>query len=170
MDRFGGYLEVDGEDVKWQRRLPLSDNLRTALQEWIEVRALDAGHSKSDVVFSSRRGGAMTDENLLVLVRKHLISAAEAAGQPPPARLGPQIIRNTRLVFWLHDRVPVEEVVKRAGLKNSKGLYHLIDYLPDDVRSQIRNQRDDVPSVDLPKPSLRGVYVKQPSLFADELQ
>lgn len=166
----GGFLEVEGENVKWPRKLPLSDNLRMALHAWIVARALDAGHSKSNVVFSSRRGGAMTDENLLVLVRKHLITAAEAAGQPPPARLGPQIIRNTRLVFWLNDRVPVEDVVKRAGLKNSKGLYHLLEYLPEDVRVQIRNQRDDAPREDLPKPSLPGIYVKQPSLFADEFQ
>ncbi len=90
--------------------------------------------------------------------------------QPKAARLGPQIIRNTRLVFWLNDRVPVEDVVKRAGLKNSKGLYHLFEYLPEEVRAQIRNQRDDAPPGDLPKPSLPGIYVKQPSLFADEFQ
>ena len=164
----GGYLEVDGEDVNWPRKLPLQGKLLSALHEWVSVRARTVGHCKGDVLFSSRRGGAMTDENLLVLVRKHLIAAAAAAGQPPPPRLGPQIIRNSRLVFWLHDGVPVPEVVKRAGLKNAKSLFHLVGHLPEEIRAQIRNDRDDASPLDLPKPSVPGVFVKQRTLFADE--
>ena len=42
-----------------------------------------------------------------------------------PGRIGPQVLRNTAIVLWLNDGVPEKEVVRRVGLKNSKGLHHL---------------------------------------------
>ena len=59
--------------------------------------------------------------------------------------MGPQIVRNTRLCIWLNNGEDVGQVVKRAGLKNAKGLLHLINACSVDVQQKLRpaNKRDD---------------------------
>ena len=59
--------------------------------------------------------------------------------------MGPQILRNTRLVFWLNEGVPAAEVALRAGLKNIKGLYHLREHVNLDLRATLAHGRDDEP-------------------------
>ena len=90
----------------------------------------------------------MTDENLLVLVRAHLLAASRAAGQKDPVRAGPQIVRNTRLVQWMWSGMPQPDVALRAGLKNVRGLLHLRQHLPDGPRLELAREasrKDDEP-------------------------
>lgn len=43
----------------------------------------------------------------------------------PPVRMGPQIVRNTRLIRWLNEGRPPAEVAVWAGLKDVKSFRHL---------------------------------------------
>lgn len=138
-----GWLVVDGPEVKHRRKFLLPSHVSDALAHWVDVRAKSGAHGKTTSLFSSRRGGAMTDENLLALVRSHILAAAAALMLQPPPRLGPQIVRNSRLVMWLNNGIPAGEVAVRAGLKNIKGLYHLREHLLPEIRLTVRNQRDE---------------------------
>lgn len=141
----GGWLLIDGEHVNHPRRMKLPAIVHQALQEWMSIRETTHGHAKTPILFSSRSGGQMSDENLLILVRGHILAAANACGHPPPARLGPQVVRNTRLVIWLNSGVPSTEAAIWAGLKNVKGFYHLRNHLLSEVRLTVRSERDDAP-------------------------
>lgn len=79
----------------------------------------------------------MSMHALLYLVTKTIRTACQSSNLPPPARLGPQVVRNTVLVRWLNSDFTVEQVVKAAGLKNAKGLYHLRDLVHHEVRIAI---------------------------------
>lgn len=139
------WLVVAGPEVNHPRRFQLPFNVQRALEEWVELRSTATGYATTTTLFSTRRGSAMTDENLLSLVRSHILAAASACQMSLPPRLGPQVVRNTRLVMWLNSGVSSEQVAVRAGLKNIKGLYHLRDHLLPDVRITVRNERDDEP-------------------------
>ncbi|MNY45887.1 hypothetical protein D3C86_1810240 [compost metagenome] len=56
---------------------------------------------------------------------------------PTPARLGPQIVRNTAIVRWLNAGMALNDVIERAGLKNVNGLLHLRDFVSEDARATL---------------------------------
>lgn len=141
----GAWLKIASDNPNATRQMELPVHARDAVVSWIKVRATSSKHSSTTALFSAQTGKAMTDENLLVLVRQHLLAACATSGEPPPARLGPQIIRNSRLVRWLIEGVPRSVVVLRAGLKNEKGLGHLLCHLPDGPL--IRHGWDAVPGI-----------------------
>lgn len=127
----GAWLKIESDNSNATRQMEVPAHVQDAMSVWLKLRATRPKHASSQALFSAQTGNAMTDENLLVLVRTHLLAACSASGEPPPARLGPQIVRNTRLVRWLLEGVPRSVVALRAGLKNEKGLGHLLGHLPD---------------------------------------
>ena len=145
-------LQLDGPGKNQRRRVTLPSIAVAALEDWLATRHRVSAKPEVQTLFCTNRAatrkdgkpaGQMTSVTLLLLVRDLLISAATAAGQPPPARLGPQILRNTRLVMWLNEGVPASQVAVWAGLKNVKGLYHLREHLNPEVRLTVKNVRDD---------------------------
>lgn len=146
-------LQLDGPGKNQRRRIVLPEVVVVALEAWLAVRhevcadptvrALFCTKVSSVRKSSSKPVGEMTSVTLLLLVRELLLAAAERAGQAPPARLGPQILRNTRLAMWLNEGVPASQVAVWAGLKNVKGLYHLREHLNPEVRITVKNIRDD---------------------------
>lgn len=139
-------LQLDGPGPNQRRRLLVPAVVAEALARWLTLRTIQAKTQQgSPLLFCSTRSVAMSPDNLLSLVKALLIDAAARAEQPLPARMGPQIVRNTRLVMWLNEGVPADQVVIRAGLKNTKGLYHLRDHTNPEVRIDLRNDRDDAP-------------------------
>jgi site-specific recombinase XerD len=142
----GAWLQIAGATDHAKRQIEVPEHVRVALDAWVQVRATSAKYSSSNALFSAQSGKAMTDETLLLIVRAHLLAACTIAGEPAPQRLGPQIIRNTRIVKWLMDGVPRSVVVLRAGLKNEQGLYHLQMHVVDGPRVRL--------SADLPRGQL----------------
>lgn len=147
-----------------QRSLPLDSTTAKALTDWIVLRqqlpvvlkhgkkiladrSNEALRAEGQRLFVARTSMHLSMISLLNLVRSHIEQACRHASVDPPARMGPQIIRNTRIVRWLAAGMDVEEVVRRAGLKNAKGLLHIIHACPDSVRSEIlpSQRRDDEP-------------------------
>lgn len=140
----GAWLKIEGHTDNAKRQLEIPQFVRAALDAWLQVRAASPKYCASQALFSAQSGKAMTDETLLQIVRGHLLDACTAAGEPPPQRLGPQIIRNTRIVKWLMDGVPRPVVVLRAGLKDEHGLTHLIDHVTKNDGPRVR-LNDDSP-------------------------
>lgn len=146
-------LQLDGPGRNQRRRIVMPEAAVKAVEAWLAVRHEVCSDPSVQTLFctkastarkpSSKPAGEMTSVTLLLLVRELLLAAAEKAGQPPPARLGPQILRNTRLVMWLNDGVPANQVAVWAGLKNVKGLYHLREHLNPEIRISVKSVRDD---------------------------
>ena len=144
----GASIRITSGGVNQLRTMVVSDEVRSAVASWLQVRATAGKHAMTPALFSSQTGKPMTDENLLVLVRAHLLAASRAAGQGDPVRAGPQIVRNTRLVQWMLSGMPQPEVALRAGLKNVRGLLHLRQHLPDGPRLELArasSRKDDEP-------------------------
>lgn len=136
-------LQLDGAGPNQRRKLQTPPDLADALARWCAARSIYRGGEGHKILFCSSHGRQMTSENLLALCRQVLLRASESLGVPPPPRLGPQIIRNTRLVMWINDGVAPAEVVLRAGLKNIKGLTHLLEAVHESLRPALKAERDD---------------------------
>jgi len=137
-------LQIDGPGPKQRRRMVVSNRLATAIEMWLLVRNEVAKSPNTKTLFCTGKGsGVMSADMLLLLAKDLILRAAALASQPAPIRLGPQLIRNTRLVMWLNEGTPSAEVAMRAGLKNTKGLHHLRELLNPEIRSRLRDPRDD---------------------------
>ena len=145
-----------------ERVLPLDDKSTDAIHSWKNVRRnlkvvkrtndllqQDFGnvelHALSDTLFVTEKKMEMGMVTLLTLVRSHIEKSCTSAGLPFPNRMGPQIVRNSRIVRWLNAGIEIPLVVKLAGLKNAKGLLHLRNSCSAEVIDQIRpaRRRDD---------------------------
>ena len=142
-------LQLDGPGPNQRRRMVLPANVGRAIEAWMLVRGQVASGPDVPALFCTGQGakngakGEMTSVMLFYVVGEAIKLAADMAKQDPPVRLGPQIVRNTRLVMWLNDCVPASQVAIWAGLKNVKGLYHLREHLNPEVRITVKNVRDD---------------------------
>ena len=144
----GASIRITSGGVNQLRTMVVSAEVRSAIKSWLQVKATAGKHALAPALFSSQTGKPMTDENLLVLVRAHLLAASRAAGQKDPVLAGPQIVRNTRLVQWMWSGMPQPDVALRAGLKNVRGLLHLRQHLPDGPRLELAREasrKDDEP-------------------------
>lgn len=124
------------------------------LQQAIEdLRTEGSTYTRQDrhpctTLFISKKQLLLTMGTLRHITEQFLRRACQQCGQEPPARLGPQTIRNTVLVHWLSQGLDPAVVATMAGLKNPKGLYHLRAHVSQDVRSllSLHNHRDDEPT------------------------
>lgn len=145
-------LQLDGPGPNQRRRMVLPVNVASALAAWLAVRDQVASAEDVPALFCTSLGakggmkGEMTSITLLKVVTDAITKASVLANLPPPVRLGPQIVRNTRLVMWLNECVPSSQVAVWAGLKNIKGLYHLREHLNPEVRLTVKSVRDDEPA------------------------
>ena len=125
------FLQVDGPRQAQKRKLPLPDECSGALQAWLSARGQHKPSSASPALLCAMTGEALSTSALFHLVSKVVLAANDALAKKGdlqtwmPERVGPQVLRNTAIVHWLNDGVPEKEVVRRVGLKNSKGLHHL---------------------------------------------
>ena len=126
-------LLVAGERDMQTRTLPVSPQLHHALQAWLQARAGYHAMQGQSALFCTRKAPQLTSHTLLHLVTKTLRQAALAAKLPEPARMGPQVLRNTVLVQWLESGCSVSEVLARSGMKNPNALQHLRAYFNNDM-------------------------------------
>ena len=121
-------IHIEGERDKQTRTLPVSAKLHAALGHWLQQRASYHAMQGQTALFCTRKAPQLSNHTLLHLVTKTLRQAAEASKQAEPARMGPQVIRNTVLVQWLDAGCSIEEVLARSGMKNPNALQHLRAY------------------------------------------
>ena len=124
-------LHVDGPRLAQKRILPLPDECSGALRAWLSARGQHKPSCASPALLCAMTGEALSTSALFHLVSKVVLAANDALAKKGgvqtwmPEREGPQVLRNTAIVHWLNDGVPEKEVVRRVGLKNSRGLRHL---------------------------------------------
>ena len=126
-------IEIVGLRERQSRTLPVSAKLQRALQQWLQARSGYHAMQGQAALFCTRKAPHMTSHTLLHLVTKTLQQAAASSQQPEPARMGPQIIRNTVLVQWLDAGLSVSEVLARAGMKSPNALEHLRAYFSSET-------------------------------------
>ena len=128
-------VHIVGERDKQTRTLPVSESLHHALRHWLQARASYHAMQGQSALFCTRKAPQLSNHTLLHLVTKTLAQAALASQLPAPARMGPQVVRNTVLVHWLESGLSVEEVLARSGMKNPNALQHLRAYFPQDAHA-----------------------------------
>jgi len=123
-------LAVQGGRGQHQSRiLPLTVRAANALQAWLAQRpeVLDAANQRmpANWLFFTNRLMPLSAVGLLQVVTKTISRAYIGAGLSPPARCGPQVMRNTRMVMALESGMAVGDVLRCAGLRDIRGLAHL---------------------------------------------
>ena len=126
-------LQIEGERDKQSRTLPISAKLDGALRHWLQARAGYHAMQGQPALFCTRKAPQLSNHTLLHLVTKTLKQAAAASRLDEPARMGPQVLRNTVLVQWLDAGCSVQEVLERAGMKSPNALQHLRAYIAEDI-------------------------------------
>jgi site-specific recombinase XerD len=130
-----------------QRRVAVDHQTSEALSQWLVVRDKIKGSADAGAqgLFVSQKSPYVTMGMLLHVCRSLILRACAKVGQPPPAKLGPQTLRNTAIVRWLDDGIDCGVVARMAGLKNAKGLRHLNMHVGQDVRAHLAlaDKRDD---------------------------
>ena len=126
-------IAIIGERDNQSRTLPVSSALSAALQQWLQARAGYHAMQGQAALFCTRKAPQLSNHTLLHLVTKTLKQAAQASQLPEPARMGPQVVRNTVLVQWLDAGCSVGEVLARAGMKNPNALQHLRAYFTPEI-------------------------------------
>ena len=126
-------LQIEGERDKQSRTLPISAKLDGALRHWLQARAGYLAMHGQPALFCTRKAPQLSNHTLLHLVTKTLKQAAAASRLDEPARMGPQVLRNTVLVQWLDAGCSVQEVLERAGMKSPPALQHLRAYIAEEI-------------------------------------
>lgn len=130
-------VHISGKHKHQKRDIAVSHECALALDDYVASHyKLTASATGSSPLFISR-GRAMQDQTLHRITRDHLIYTAYREGLPEPARLGPQVFRNTAIVHWLLEGRSVTEVLHMSGLKSPSGLERLRIHLPTKVRQII---------------------------------
>ena len=126
-------LQIEGERDKQSRTLPISAKLDAALRHWLQARAGYHAMQGQPALFCTRKAPQLSNHSLLHLVTKTLKQAAAASRLDEPARMGPQVLRNTVLVQWLDAGCSVQEVLECAGMKSPNALQHLRAYIAEEI-------------------------------------
>jgi len=121
-------LDLSGARAAQGRRVTLPEEASTALLAWLTVRATlplpqDAG---TPLFVSRKKAGRLTPRALFHLANRHV---SHTLGPRYPdtvlAHAGPMTLRNSCIVRWLDADLPEEEILARAGLRESQALLRL---------------------------------------------
>ncbi len=123
-------LQIEGKRSAQARSLPLGEVSSRALQAWLDRRheAPGAAEQPAALVFLSRRALPLSDRTLFKVVADVILRASGTVHMPAQRHIGPQVLRNTRIVFWLRAGMPEPEVVHRAGYKDATSFRGLLSH------------------------------------------
>ena len=122
------FVQIEGTRAAQHRCLALPPATQSALNAWLAFRrnsGTPAGPQAA--LFESRKGGPLSIRALFHIASKTIALAQQASQDRalPLARMGPQVLRNTAIVHWLHAGVAPSEVVQRIGVEDARALAHL---------------------------------------------
>jgi integrase/recombinase XerC len=121
-------LDINGARPAQNRRVTLPEQASTALLAWLSVRAtLPLPQAADTPLFVSRKkAGRLTPRALFHLANRHVVATL---GPRYPntvfAHVGPMTLRNSCIVRWLDAGLPEDEILARAGLRESQALLRL---------------------------------------------
>ncbi len=121
-------LELSGARAAQKRRIELAPEAGGAVLAWLTLRAtlpLPQG-ADSPLFVSRKKAGRLTPRALFHLANRH-VSAALGPRYPDTvlAHAGPMTLRNSCIVRWLDAGLPDEEILLRAGLRETQALLRL---------------------------------------------
>ena len=121
-------LDLNGARKAQDRRISLPDEASRALLAWLTVRAtLPLPQTADTPLFVSRKkAGRLTPRALFHLANRH-VSTTLGPRYPNTvlAHAGPMTLRNSCIVRWLDAGLPEDEILARAGLRESQALLRL---------------------------------------------
>ncbi|MEO7159472.1 MAG: hypothetical protein ABIX00_02985 [Polaromonas sp.] len=121
-------LELSGARAAQGRRITLPEEASIALLAWLTVRAtLPLPQDAATPLFVSRKkAGRLTPRALFHLANRHV---SNTLGPRYPntvlAHAGPMTLRNSCIVRWLDAGLTEDEILARAGLRESQALLRL---------------------------------------------
>lgn len=122
------FLQIEGTRAAQNRCLALPAATQSALTAWLAFRRKSGTPATPQAaLFESRKGGPLSIRALFHIASKTIALARQASQERalPLARMGPQVLRNTAIVHWLHAGVAPSEVVRRIGVEDARALAHL---------------------------------------------
>lgn len=138
-------LDLDGPRQAQQRNITVSATTSKHVRDWIDVRAEldDPKKAPRDALFLTQKGHAIKTTGIYHLVTKTI---GRALSDPSTllSHTGAQTLRNTRLVAWLNNGVPMHEVIRRAGFKDGKSFRGIREHIDPSVMPPLepRHQRE----------------------------
>ena len=121
-------LDLSGARAAQKRRVLLHAEASTAVLAWLTVRsALPLPQDAATPLFVSRKkAGRLTPRALFHLANRH-VTAVLGPRYPHTvlAHAGPMTLRNSCIVRWLDAQLPDDEILARAGLRESQALLRL---------------------------------------------
>lgn len=122
------FIQIEGTRAAQHRCLALPPATQAALSAWLAFRRKSGTPvQQASPLFESRKGGPLTIRALFHIASKTIALARQASqdSAQPLARMGPQVLRNTAIVHWLHAGAAPSEVVRRIGVEDVRALAHL---------------------------------------------
>lgn len=122
------FVQIEGQRAAQRRCLPLPAPTAAVLSAWMSFRRRSGTPATVQApLFESRKGGPLTIRALFHIASKTIERAQQAGTDQavPLARMGPQVLRNTAIVQWLHQGLAPTEVVQRIGVDHPRALAHL---------------------------------------------
>lgn len=122
------FIQIEGTRAAQHRSLALPPATQAALSAWLTFRRNSGTPADAAApLFESRKGGPLTIRALFHIASKTIALARQASQDSalPLARMGPQVLRNTAIVHWLHAGAAPSEVVRRIGVEDVRALAHL---------------------------------------------
>ena len=121
-------LDLSGARQAQNRKITLPHEASQALLAWLTVRATlplpqDAG---TPLFVSRKKAGRLTPRALFHLANRH-VNAVLGPRYPHTvlAHAGPMTLRNSCIVRWLDAGLPEDDILARAGLRESQALLRL---------------------------------------------
>jgi site-specific recombinase XerD len=119
-------LQLLGSRPVQTRQLVLDSRTSAALHDWLEVRKFGKAGSHDRLIVGSAEGAAITPKGLYNLCQAHM---ARCLVGFDIAQMGPNTLRNTCISLWLNQGVPLNEILRRCGLKDPQVLIRLQKHL-----------------------------------------
>lgn len=114
-------LDMNGKRASQERDLELGTAAGVEMRRWIELRrSMSSPAGSEGALFVTQAGRALSPRAVLRLVSTTVRKAFADHSLALPDHIGAQVLRNTRIVLWLHEGVEMDEVVRRAGFKDLK--------------------------------------------------
>ncbi len=125
-------LKIAGPRNAQTRDLVLGHDAEADLRRWLTERKVltELKEFKNpDLVFVTTHYRALGGRTLFSLVAGTITRGFQAAGFDLPQHIGPQVLRNSRIVEWVREGIPLQEVCRRAGFKDHRSLRGLREHL-----------------------------------------
>ena len=107
-----------------ERILTLGIGAGVEMRRWLEMRKgmKEAPNTPPGLVFLTNRGSAMSRMTLFGIVSATVSRGLRDGGFALPLHIGPHVLRNSRIVMWINEGLPIDEACRRAGVKDFRSL------------------------------------------------